>query len=242
MILSGTGSDGWYALRMTAGGTWTRRISIALLAGVAITVALSWLAMPLPRGNAWHGPKTAQDLGLWEARDGKLWSISRGRNAWHTVVSYWHMQVSGQSMMIPEADYEAQKFDFRTLPRPQGPGSLDELYMNAWYHQTGWPMPALACSVHWKQQIANSDIIYTVRGGVQLPRDTQFNPRALPMTPLWPGFLVNSALFAGLWLLLTVGTGAIRRAWRTQCGRCGGCGYPRSGLADSAACPECGGR
>lgn len=224
------------------GGRWPRRIFIAILAGVATTVALSWLAMPLPRGNAWYGPRTHEDLGLWEAQDGRHWGIDRGRNAWHTVVSYWHMQISGYSLSIPAADYEAWKFDFRTLPRPLRPGSLDELHMNAWYHQTGWPMPALACSVHWKKQIANSDVIYTVRGGVQLPRDARFNPRALPLTPVWPGFLVDSALFAVLWLLLTVGAGSARRAWRIRCGRCGGCGYPRSGLADSAACPECGGR
>lgn len=80
-------------------------VAIYLAAGAATAVALAWLAMFLPTGNAWHGPRTQQDLGVWEAEDRKLWSIARGRNPWHTVVTYWHMQVSGLSLMIPIAEH-----------------------------------------------------------------------------------------------------------------------------------------
>jgi hypothetical protein len=220
--------------------TWLRRITWALLAGLVVTTLTSWLAMFLPQRNAWFGPPTAQDLGLWRADDGKIWQLSHGENAWHTTVSYWFMQASGRGLWIPEADYERRKFDYRQLPRHLRPESLDDLYMNAWFHEVGWPLKALSCSVHWRQQVANADIIYRVEGGVQLPRDADFNPRALPLRPVWPGMAVNVALHASLWMGLTLALAAERRRWRRRHGLCIGCGYSGSGLAADAACPECG--
>lgn len=217
-----------------------RRAIWALLFGAATTVAVAWLAMFLPPGNAWHGPRADQFLGVWQEPDLPIWQMRRGRSAWHTVIDYWHMQVSGLSEMIPTADYEAQKFDYRMLPRHLRPRSLDELNMSAWYHQTGWPLPALSCSVHWKRQISNADILYTVRGGVQLPRDADFNPRALPLTPVWPGLAVNIAIFASAWLLALWAAGTVRRWRRARRALCPKCGYSRAGLTPGAVCPECG--
>ncbi|MEX2217648.1 MAG: hypothetical protein WD749_02715 [Phycisphaerales bacterium] len=218
----------------------TRPAVLALILGAATTVALAWLAMFLPPGNAWDGPRLADDLGLWRQGDTKIWSISRGRSAWHTTVAYWHMQSSGRSLWIPAADYEARAFDYRRLPRRFRPGSLADLNVWAWYHATGWPFPALACSVHWKTQIANADIIYTVRGGLQLPRDSEFNPRALPLSPVWWGFALDTAIFGVAWLGLLTAGAAARRRRRTRRARCPHCGYSTAGLPAGAACPECG--
>lgn len=217
-----------------------RRIATALVFGIVATVAIAWLAMFLPPGRAWNGPPADQSLGMWKDSEGRIWTMCRGDNAWHTVVDYWHMQVSGASLMIPTADYEAQKFDFGALPRQFRPESLDDLNMSAWYHRTGWPLPALACSVHWKRQISSADIIYTVRGGVQLPRDADFNPRALPLTPVWPGFALNILMLACAWLFVGWGVSASRRRWRTRRSPCAGCGYNIEGLPPGAPCPECG--
>jgi hypothetical protein len=120
------------------------------------------------------------------------------------------MQISGQSLMITAADYGARKFDYRPLPRHLRSGSLTELNTTAWFHATGWPMPALACCVDWERQVSNADVLYRVRGGLQLPRDSEFNPRALQITPLWPGFVVNTLVFAAMWLVLIGGTRGVR--------------------------------
>jgi hypothetical protein len=113
----------------------------------------------------------------------------------------------------------------------------------------GWPWLALA-SVRSPDE------------GVALDREWRFgsyrqgfsrfigNPRAdpeipewLPVMPLWPGFALDSALYAGAWWLLIFAPlplyRAGRRRFRVSRGMCGSCGYDLKGLA-SGACPECG--
>lgn len=217
------------------------RFVTALAAGLLITVLIAWAAMFWPYGKHGYGPATSVEVGLAKTADGhRIWQISEGRNAWHRVLAFHHMQISGASIMIPVDDYEARKVDLESLPRHLRPVSLDELKMLSWYREVGWPMRALACSIHWKTQVRNADIIYTVRGGVQLPRDRKFNPRAIPLAPVWPGLAVNTALYGGAWMLLVGALRAVRRVRRRRAGRCVRCGYPRAGLPPGSLCPECG--
>ena len=213
---------------------------VAVLAGTVTTVAVSWAAMCVPTGNAWYGPPTDRALGAAKASDGKFWQLSRGENAWHAVVSYWHMQISGMSMWMADDDYQGIKVDLAQLPHRDRPDDLADLHMHAWYHTTGWPFPALHCSVHWETQLANSNIIYRVEGGVQLPRDASFNPRALPLTPVWGGFLANVVVYAGGWMLAGRGAVLVREHRRAKLGLCHGCGYPRRDIPAGNPCPECG--
>lgn len=68
---------------------------------------------------------------------------------------------------------------------------------------------------------------------------------ALPFRPMWPGFFVDTALYASLiWIVIfgpTKALGRARRRWRIAQKRCPDCGYA---LFDalSAGCPECGWR
>ena len=68
----------------------------------------------------------------------------------------------------------------------------------------------------------------------------------LPWKPLWLPFLANS-LILGVPLTLA-GVGVSRAArwgfakFRGRRDKCPTCGYPRTGLARGAACPECGGK
>ncbi len=219
-----------------------RRLALALLLGLSTTVALAWLAMFVPRdGRNYYGPPATTDLGYARTSDGyKIWSLAEGRNAWHHVVSYWFNQISGQAVMIRIEDYEANKADLNALPRHLQPVSVDDLAMQAWYREVGWPLPALTCSIHWVHQIRNADIIYAVKGGVQLPRDKDFHPRALPLTPVWPGFVVDWLVWSTVWFAPLIGIAALRRRRRRRKGLCVHCGYSLTGLPEGAVCPECG--
>ena len=214
---------------------------MALAVGVMITVAIAWIAMFMPTGRQWYGPAATTDVGLVKTTDGgTIWHLERGDNAWHHVVQYWRMQISGMSLMIPIEDYEDRRCDLDSLPAHMRPASVDELIMMAWYHETGFPFGALTCAVHWETQVRNADIIYTVEGGVQFSRDANFNPRALPLIPVWPGFILDVLAWGAAWLLaswLARSAGALVRDRR---GRCPQCGYLRTGLPADSACPECG--
>jgi hypothetical protein len=144
------------------------------------------------------------------------------------------------AVSLKNADYQPQAFDYTTLPARFRPESLDDLTMLAWYHESGWPLAAMTCSVHWEQQVRNSDIIYAVQGGLQLPRDAEFNPRALPMTPLATGFIANTLLYTLLWLGMIQAVCLTRDRIRSRRDGCRKCGYPRFKLPAGSACPECG--
>ena len=57
--------------------------------------------------------------------------------------------------------------------------------------------------------------------------------------PIWPGFAINTVVYAIILWLLICGPFIVRRDYRVWRGRCPECGYDlRGDLA--AGCPECG--
>ncbi|MFY7896709.1 MAG: hypothetical protein ACOVP8_10785 [Phycisphaerales bacterium] len=68
----------------------------------------------------------------------------------------------------------------------------------------------------------------------------------LPVRPVWPGLVVNTALYAasayGAFVACRVGWRRFgpQRRRRIARGCCPACGYDRHGIAASAMCPECG--
>jgi hypothetical protein len=62
---------------------------------------------------------------------------------------------------------------------------------------------------------------------------------AIAFRPVWPGFVVNTAVFSVTWLLVTgMVVGAVRFT-RKRAGCCPRCRYDLAGLS-SGICPECG--
>ena len=61
--------------------------------------------------------------------------------------------------------------------------------------------------------------------------------RLAPLRPIWPGFAVNTLVYATFLWLLICGPFALRRFTRLKRGLCPACAYPR-GEAD--VCSECG--
>jgi hypothetical protein len=68
-------------------------------------------------------------------------------------------------------------------------------------------------------------------------------PGILPLRPMWPALLANSALYAlPWWLILSIPSAyvAIRSRRRKRLNHCPHCNYNRETLAPTAPCPECG--
>lgn len=63
---------------------------------------------------------------------------------------------------------------------------------------------------------------------------------ALPLIPIWPGLLANTAAFALFWLLVLFAIPLTRRAIRARRGQCINCGYDLHATPSGNPCPECG--
>lgn len=70
--------------------------------------------------------------------------------------------------------------------------------------------------------------------GVGMPR--------VPLMVEWWRFAVNAAAWGGAFWIVSGGLRRWRSAWRSERGRCVGCGYDRKGLGAGTPCPECGRR
>jgi hypothetical protein len=208
------------------------RVGAALGVGLVATLATAW-------GGVWVRP-AYRPLGLARAALGRpIWQLDRAQRADRTTIRYWRMNASGISLAIPEADYLARECDPSRLPASLRAGPLDDRSMMTWREQSGFPLPALACAIDWVTQ-NNNIVTYAARGGILLPDDARNEPRALPLRPLWPGLIGDIAIWAGVWFGFTSGARRVIAWRRARRNRCTTCGYSRTGLADAAACPECG--
>ncbi len=61
--------------------------------------------------------------------------------------------------------------------------------------------------------------------------------RGLPTTPIWPGFAINTLLYAATLYLLFTTPAKLRRHRRIKRNLCPACAYP---VRDSTVCTECG--
>lgn len=102
------------------------------------------------------------------------------------------------------------------------------------YH-AGWPLTSV---VGWSTY--DREGTYSTHGLVTI--GTYPSRRIwLPMLPVWPGIVANTALFGGLVFAAVRLTTAFRRHLHRRSGDyCPICGYDLCGLADGSRCPECG--
>lgn len=247
-VLSAWAIQGWHHWRMTQTGTLTRNWS-----GVAFTVASpddppidlsssTWRAhRRVPPGPVADAVVRARGSGVWE----------RERFAWRFC---WR-PVSGRGQP-GGAD--------------GGLGPFLRTRESLALVEVGWPRRAMTVGAYagWfgvddapdffatpARELATSTPALSLHGGfAPLRWRVRANPRpgqtiatrntldrfALPLLPLWPGFLINTLFYAlllfGAWRV----PGVVRRTLRRRRGRCIACGYDRDGLDPDAACPECG--
>ncbi len=104
---------------------------------------------------------------------------------------------------------------------------------------SGWPCLSMKCQGACKKQWPGDPAAASfATGGIRLGEISWLRvPHVLPLWPLWPGFALNTPIYAAiLWLLIRTPL-ALRGFIRRRRGRCPKCAYP---VGDSTTCSECG--
>jgi hypothetical protein len=109
----------------------------------------------------------------------------------------------------------------------------------------GWPLRSLrgectngiAGAYWWKRIREQGGVVYRA---TSLLRPSDRFAGKLPARPLPLGFALNTLFYAAVVLGMVECVAFARRRVRRGKGRCPSCGYDRAGLAEGAACPECG--
>lgn len=114
-------------------------------------------------------------------------------------------------------------------------GSLDSLRTAS----VGWPCLSLQCTGCVDDTPGTPGLSKTWEGAIplQVLWPTASADTALPVIPILPGFLANTALAACFPFAAILSWRHIRRRARAQANQCVRCGYP---LALSPVCSECG--
>jgi len=117
----------------------------------------------------------------------------------------------------------------------------------------GWPTLSLKCSSRqsfmnleeqqeayegWKQSGGpRQDLIWN--GALTLGSVTPQAMRTLhlPFVPVWPGFAINTIIYATILCVLFFAPGVLRRTIRRKRGLCPACAYP---IGSNPVCTECG--
>jgi hypothetical protein len=103
---------------------------------------------------------------------------------------------------------------------------------------SGWPLVAVVdreCTfVDGKSLLPISGADLSIRW-----RRGGGNQRVVAFLPLWPGFALDTVLYATLWATTFLGIRRWRRNRRARAGQCPSCCYDLTGIT-TTICPECG--
>lgn len=221
---------------------WAKVALVSLVLGTAINVAVAWVlvvAIGFPR---WQGAgRGTFGIGApdrWSQRVPAAWPPTpQGTSEsrwWCCTIRHEH------------AEWPAPIIGPDGLRTPEGmevmrTAKVLTLQMSEW----GWPMRSLRTSRTNEVGAALSIRMlpppgdHSLAEGIRLPPSLARSPFVahLPLMPVWPGFAINTLLYAAVAAALLAGPGKLRRALRRRRGQCTRCGYDLAGLAQ---CPECG--
>lgn len=220
-----------------------RRAAISIALGVATTALIAWPVALL----ALHYGVTVHALA---SQGGTAWTDTSGgtfkaRCSLRLLGDWWQVYPpSSSDSVLPLGDGHPLPAWVATpsLP-PAGVQRSSVVSVDTAAH--GWPWRCVA-SESWMIKVeqlhpgsAPVQLREVLRGNLVLG-ETSRGRTIMPLRPIWWGLVADTLALSAAWFALLTGLSVARSGLRSRAGLCAVCGYNRQGLAQTAACPECG--
>ena len=209
-----------------------------LVAGAVVNVAVAWGCASRSIQRSWtisarEGYSRIESVGFWRV----FGTDSFGRVR---IRSWWAFEWSGGitvNLNLPAARDLLPKWT--DVVDHLEPGDINNADVVA--EATGWPF--LAMFAHYELAPGEPDQSGKYFFPIRSPRGIVISDAGdlclliLPTRIIWPGFAINTILYAVVLWLLIPGPFALRRLVRRRRGLCPACTYP---MGESPTCTECG--
>jgi len=212
----------------------TIRVLLLLTAGAALNVAVAWginttRPSQIVRVESVHATDPTDADKVWVQRHGHRLQDGSQTFEWT------HRATDSRINMLEYPNWAREFEDHDFIVQLPFEPRVEQIWV-------GWPMRSLYGALWSSFKDNNTGIaepIHVYSESLAAPwRGNHAGVRyVLPLTPLWPGFAVNTLFYAGVLWLLWATPFALRRIIRQRRGLCPACAYP---IGTSRVCTECG--
>jgi hypothetical protein len=205
-------------------------ILLFLLLGAIANVAVAWVVILSP-------------LGKWSSDYEDGYTLPGWCEGSSTDIDHTH-EIGG-------FDLGGFGFDIIYVAGRPRHGDPSSVVAHSRFLSSGWPFRAFGQAYHTSVTVGRRvELVWRSQWSLELKkRSPKDSPPpvggSVPLRPIWPGFAVNTVLYAIILWLLICGPFIARRLIRIKRGRCPKCGYDLRGQppedgAGAGRCPECG--
>jgi len=194
-------------------------ILLFLLLGAIVNVAVAWVVILSPRGK-------------WSSDFEEGYTLPGWCEGSSTDIDHTH-EIGGFG------------FDIIYVVGRLRHGDPSSVLAHSRFMSSGWPFRAFGQACHTSLPVElRIDREWRSQWGLESKeRSRKDSPPpvggSVPLRPIWPGFAVNTVLYAIIRWLLICGPFIARRLIRIKRGRCPKCGYDLRGALEQG-CSECG--